>query len=312
MAVVKSLTVLLPTYNGALYLPEQIESLRKQTDADSCVLIQDDGSTDETLAFLDSLKNDSLFAFGTEFGRHFGAKDNFLSMMRQVKSPYVALCDQDDVWEPDRLALGRRALEEAEARLGPSTPLLVHSDCKVTDAEGHIIHESFFAHQGWDPEAKSLSRLLVQNNVTGCTVMMNHALCRLVADHANSRIFMHDWFIAQTAAAFGEILFIPQPLVRYRQHGNNAIGASKSGFGARILKTVRSPELARQRIALTYDQAAVFRDCHGDDLPEEARTCVDEYLATQSLPKLKRIRAVRCGGYTMQSRIARMGQMLFG
>ena len=311
--MVKSLTVLLPTYNGALYLPEQIESLRKQTDQDYCVLIQDDGSTDKTLSFLDSLKNDSLFAFGIESGRHFGAKDNFLSLMHQAESPYVALCDQDDIWEPNHLALGRRSLEETEARLGPSTPLLVHSDCTVTDADSHIIHESFFAHQGWDPEAKSLSRLLVQNNVTGCTVMMNRALCRLVTEHADpARIFMHDWFLAQTAAAFGEILFIRQPLVRYRQHGNNAIGASKSGFGARILKAVRSPELARQRIALTYDQAAVFRDCYGDDLPEEAKACVNEYLTTQSLPKLKRIRAVRRGGYTMQSRIARMGQMLSG
>lgn len=313
VALVSSLTVLLPTFNGARYLPGQLDSLRRQHDPDFRVLIQDDGSSDATPAILQALEGDPLFAFGNEPGRHLGAKGNFLSLMRQADSPYVALCDQDDVWDTERLALGRERMEEAEARCGPETPLLVHSDCAVTDEAGRILHPSFFRHQGWDPAAVTLPRLLVQNNVTGCTVLMNRALCSLTAQHADpERIFMHDWFLAVTAAAFGHILFIEKPLVRYRQHGNNAVGASRNGRISRAFRAFGDPSRVQKRIALTYEQAAVFLDCYGEELPERARETVETYLHTAKLPKIRRIHAVSRGGYTMQSRAARWGQKLFG
>ena len=311
--MVKRITVLLPVYNGERWLPSLLESLRAQTEPDFDVLIQDDGSSDGTPALLEALGPDARFRFGAESGQRLGAKGNFLSLMRQADAPAVALCDQDDVWLPERLALGRKALEEAERRLGTDTPVLVHGDCAVTDAEGSILHASFFRHQGWDPAANTLPRLLVQNNVTGCTVLMNAALCRLAAAHADpARIFMHDWFLALTAAAFGEIVFLPRPLVRYRQHGGNAVGASPAGLPRRALAALRDREKARARIALTYEQAAVFREAYGGALPAEAARIVDGYLAIRSLPKPARIRALRKGGYLMQSRTARMGQLLFG
>lgn len=313
VALVSSLTVLLPTYNGARYLPGQLDSLRCQNDYDFRVLIQDDGSSDETPGILQGLKDDPLFAFGNESGRHLGAKGSFLSLMRQADSPYAALCDQDDVWEPDRLSAGRKLLSEAEARFGPEIPLLVHSDCAVTDEAGRTVHESFFRHQGWDPAAVTLTRLLVQNNVTGCTVLMNRALYSLAAKHADpERIFMHDWFLALTAAAFGHILFLDQPLVRYRQHGDNAVGASRDNLRARAVKAFRDPARAGARIALTYEQASVFLDCYGESLPSPAKETVEAYLRTRKYPKLRRVLAVRRGGYTMQSRTARWGQALFG
>ncbi len=157
VAVVKRIRVLLPVYNGACYLPALLDSLRAQTDPCFDVLAQDDGSDDDTPALLRSLAGDPRFALGAEGGRHLGAKGSFLSLMRQADAPLIALCDQDDVWEPERLALGRAALSEAEARLGEDTPILVHSDCAVTDAAGRVLHPSFFRHQGWDPAADTLA-----------------------------------------------------------------------------------------------------------------------------------------------------------
>ncbi len=310
--MVKRITVLLPTYNGERFLPALLDSLRAQTDGDFGLLIRDDGSTDGTRTLLESLRGDPRVRFA-EGGRRLGAKGSFLALMRQAESPYIALCDQDDVWLPERLAAGRSALEEAESRLGEDTPILVHSDCEVIGADGCTLHESFFRHQGWDPAANTLPRLLVQNNVTGCTVLMNRALCRLAADRADpERIFMHDWFLAMTAAAFGEIVFISRPLVRYRQHGANAVGASAKGLSGRALAALRDREKARARIALTYEQAEAFRNAYGGLLSEPARACVDGYLALRGLPKPQRIRALREGGYLMQSRTARIGQMIFG
>ena len=204
-------------------------------------------------------------------------------------------------------------MEQAERRYGEDTPLLVHSDCRLVDAQGVPLAESFFRRQGWDPAATSLARLLVQNNVTGCTLMMNAPLRRLALQYGRpSEMYMHDWFLALTAAAFGQIVFIPEPLVSYRQHGSNVMGASASVQVLRGAQALSQWEKARARITLTYDHAQAFRDMYGEALPDAARLCIDTYLSTRKLCKLRRVLAVRRGGYTMQSPVTRAGQLLFG
>lgn len=307
-------SVLLAAYHGAAYLPQQLASLQGQTLQQFRVLWQDDGSTDDTTAILAGISaGDCRFLPGNAQGMHLGAKGNFLSLMVQDDAPYTALCDQDDLWHADKLARCLAALQAAEAQYGADTPLLVHHDCRVVSAGGSVLRDSFFRHQGWDGSANTLPRLLVQNNVTGCTCMMNAALRRLVAEHAQAEhIFMHDWFIALTAAAFGHIVFVDAPLVDYRQHGSNVLGASRHGLIRRGLAALRAPERARERIALTYRQARAFREAYGDALPADAAAIVDDYLAIEHLPKMQRIAALKQGNFFMQSAIARMGQRVFG
>lgn len=310
----KTIEVLLAVYNGRRDLPALLESLRAQDDPAFTVLMRDDGSDDGSEALLAAAAaEDPRFRTAQDSGRHLGAKGNFLSLMRQTEAPYAALCDQDDVWSRVRLSWCRAMMERLEREHGPDTPLLVHSDCAVTDAQDRVIHDSFMDLQGWDPSVRTLRPLLVQNNVTGCTVLMNRALCRLAAAHADPEaIFMHDWFLAQTAAAFGAIGYVDAPLVRYRQHGDNAVGASRHGLAVRGLLALSDRARAKQRIALTYDQTRVFLEAYGDALPPRAREDCEAYLATRALPRLRRIRRVQRGGWRMQSRAARWGQRLFG
>lgn len=313
-SVVTEIDVLMACYQGERFLAEQLASLRAQDAADFSVLLQDDGSTDGTCALLQSVcKADARFRLGREAGRHLGAIGNFWSLLAQSDSPYAALCDQDDHWEPNRLSRCRSALKAMEARYGADAPLMVHSDCRVVDASDASLHESFFRHQGWSPKAVTLPRLLVQNNVTGCTLMMNAALRRLLIAHGDpARMVMHDWFIALTAAAFGHIAFLDEPLVRYRQHGQNVKGASQASLARRGVAALSRVQRGRARIALTYRHTEAFRDAYGDTLPAAARQIVDRYLATETMPKLRRVIAVRRGGYAMQSPITRAGQILFG
>ncbi len=313
-SVVTEIDVLMACYQGERFLPEQLSSLRAQDAADFTVLLQDDGSTDGTPALLQSVcLADARFRLGCEAGRHLGAIGNFWSLLAQSSSPYTALCDQDDHWEPNRLSRCLSALKAMEARYGADAPLMVHSDCRVIDAAGAPLQASFFRHQGWSPEAVTLPRLLVQNNVTGCTLMMNAALRRLLLAHGDpARMVMHDWFIALTAAAFGRIAFLDEPLVRYRQHGQNVKGASQASLPRRGVAALSRVQRGKARIALTYRHTEAFRDAYGDALPAAARQMIDRYLATEAMPKLRRVIAVRRGGYTMQSPITRAGQALFG
>ena len=307
-------SVLLTAYNGSIRLPVLLESLAAQTDRDFTVLMQDDGSTDDTLSLLSAFAaQDSRFVFGSEQGQHLGAAGNFLSLLRQSDADYVLLCDQDDYWEPDKIAVLKQAVRDLEAQYGTDTPLLVHSDCSLVNESGDLIGDSFFRHQGWDPNAVTLPQLLVQNNVTGCTLIMNAALRGLVSAHAVAKdLFMHDWFIALTAASFGRIAFVNRPLTRYRQHGDNTIGASTQSLLSRGFSALRKRQEAKRRILLTYTHTAVFGKLYGEDLPDDARKTVDGYLATRHMRKIPRVLAVRRMGCVMQSPVTRLGQLFFG
>ena len=306
--------VLLAAFNGSAHLPGLLESLRSQTDPDFIVLMQDDGSTDNTPALLKkAAAQDERFVFASEQGRHLGAAGNFLSLIRQADADCCLLCDQDDIWEPEKIAVLKQALLDLEQECGDVAPLLVHSDCSLIDESGKLTGESFFRHQGWDPAAVTLPRLLVQNNVTGCTIIMNRSLRDLIAAHAIAKgLFMHDWFIALTAASFGRIAFVDQPLTRYRQHGGNVVGASSGNLIVRGLSALRNRKDAKRRILLTYTHTKVFRKIWGNDLPAPARNTVDAYLSTQRMRKLPRILAVRRLGCVMQSPVTRLGQIFFG
>lgn len=309
-----SVTILLATYNGARFLPQLLSSLQQQRDVPFSVLMQDDGSTDETPALLRHFADeDSRFTLAAESDRHFGSKGNFISLIRQCSSRYTALCDQDDVWEPHKLARCLSAMQKAEARYGADVPLLIHSDAQLVDENGAMLQPSFFRHQGWDPAALTLPRMLVQNNVTGCTLLMNAPLRDLIARYAEpDTMHMHDWFIALTASAFGHILFVDEPLVRYRQHGVNVVGASRATLWQRGIQALSAMEKGKARIALTYDHTRAFLNAYGPALPAAARQEIEGYLSTQTLCKPRRIAAVFRGGYTMQSPITRIGQIFFG
>ena len=309
-----STVILLTTYNGSRHLPALLDSLRAQTNPDFTVLIQDDGSEDDTLSVLSALcEKDSRFSFGREQGKHLGAAGNFLSLVRQAEADYTLLCDQDDVWEEEKVLTLKTALREMEAEYGADTPLLVHSDCSLIDENGNLTGSSFFRHQGWDPKAVTLPPLLVQNNVTGCTLIMNAPLRKLIASHAKAKdLFMHDWFIALTAASFGKIRFLPLPLTRYRQHGDNVVGASKQPLLMRGLAALGKRREAKRRILLTYTHTKVFSKIYGNLLPPEAQQTVSAYLATQHMRKLPRVLAVRRLSCVMQSPVTRLGQLFFG
>ncbi|MFN3971087.1 MAG: glycosyltransferase [Gemmobacter sp.] len=130
----------------------------------------------------------------------------------------IALCDQDDIWHPERLAEGARTLQATDAAL-------VHSDARVIDAGGRVIHPSMFAFERRQ-RRPGLRGLLLRNNVTGMTVMMRPGLvARALPFPPQAGVhFYHDLWLALVAEATEGIAFVPRALVDYRQHGANAHG----------------------------------------------------------------------------------------
>lgn len=229
------------------FLRAQLESIAGQTLPPGELVVCDDCSSDGTPDLVEE------FAARVHFPVRLYRNDSRLGVLRNYtraaglcRGDYAAFCDQDDVWLPDKLELSAQGMREAELAWGKDTPLLLHTDLTAVDSGGKVIAPSFMKlqnirHEGGEP----LKTLLVQNFVTGCTVLLNRPLLR-AALPVPERALMHDWWFALVAAALGELVFIPRPTVLYRQHSGNVVGAKKYLSGKNMARLARIGALERE------------------------------------------------------------------
>lgn len=254
--------ILLPTWNGARYLREQLDSLQAQTFTEWQLLVRDDGSTDDTVALLHAAAQDDArirVLDSLEPRARLGAAANVSALMTTARAPYTMLCDQDDRWSPDKVVLTLDRLRGTERTQGAHTPVLVHSDLEVVSEELTAIAPSFWQYRSLDPvKGTRFPRLLIRNVAVGCTMGMNAAL-RTLAAPIPSAAYMHDWWIALVAAAFGEIYAIDRPLLQYRQHGANTIGAGHT-LSTDVLRVLAEPQRLSRYYRRARTQTEAFLD----------------------------------------------------
>ena len=120
---VLKISVVMATYNGGRYLSEQLDSIVAQTYPMIEIIVQDDGSTDNTLEILEDYarRYPQIKVFANDSGRH-GVNGNFFSAMRRAKGDYIAIADQDDIWEKDKLQVQAEAIGDKMLATGFSVP----------------------------------------------------------------------------------------------------------------------------------------------------------------------------------------------
>ncbi|MEL1249849.1 glycosyltransferase family 2 protein [Aurantiacibacter gilvus] len=278
--------LLLATYNGAKYLPEQLASLATQTHGDWRLLVRDDGSSDDTLDVVRAWSETvSQPVEIVEDGRKgLGASLNFAALLEKSDAPYFAFCDQDDAWLPEKLEVMLRAIRSEESRIGEDASVLAFSDLLVVDDTLTQVAPSFWEISRIDPAAgdTELCRLMARNCVTGCASLGNAALRETgLPIPAGAR--MHDWWLAMVASAFGSLVPVHQPTIRYRQHGGNVVGAADSRSMALVGQAVSRPRFYFAKALAARDnsqrQARAFAERFGDQLPDEERALVEGYGA---------------------------------
>ncbi len=277
--------VLLATYQGELYLREQIESILAQDYPDTRILARDDGSTDSTRAILEHYARTfpgrfTLLPAGEPSG---GAKWNFLHLMQASTAEYLALADQDDVWLPTKIGASMAALHALEQTHPDGTPLLVFSDLRIVDEHLRVTAPSFWKHQDIDPSGiHELRRLVTQNVLTGCTALFNRPLCQL-ADRMAPETPMHDWWIALTACLFGASAFLREPTVLYRQHAANVVGAIEHGT-PRMVPRFRDHTMRRIEWERTERQARALLRVYAAELSPRDRDLLTAYSLCETSP----------------------------
>ena len=304
--------ILLATYNGGRFLREQLDSLLESVPDGANVLVQDDGSTDDTAAIVSGYAQTHPQTVSLVSGpvHEKSAKGNFMSLLYLSSAEYVFFCDQDDVWARGKMQKSLDRMREGEAQYGKGCPLLVHTDLSVVDASLGPIAPSFWRYQNLDA-SPSLSRLLVQNSITGCTVLINRPLKELLQRATAGDMLMHDWWAALIAASMGHILPVDEPLIRYRQHGGNQLGAT--GFDpVRDAKKAAGGEVGfKQRLLDTMVQAKAFCAAYEDVLPERAWHTVYRYAHLSMHKKPLRMLMLLCYGYMKKGALRVLGQLYY-
>ena len=183
--------ILLPTYNGARFVAEQIASIQQQTITDWRLLVRDDRSTDGVTGIVDRLAaSDARIERLADAPVNAGVVANVSELMATAQrrgARRVMLADQDDVWLPQKIAVSLERLQQAEAADG-DRPILVHTDLTVVDDQLRVLAPSFLHYQRKRHEAVDpLATLLVTNFVTGCTTLFNERLLRLAAPVPSAR-----------------------------------------------------------------------------------------------------------------------------
>ncbi|MBU2575068.1 MAG: glycosyltransferase family 2 protein [Elusimicrobia bacterium] len=281
----KKVEILLATYNTEKYIHALLESLLAQTFTDWRLLIHDDGSSDKTLEILREYRSnypEKIFLLEDNI-RLGGSLKNFSHLAEYSKSNYVMFCDQDDVWLPDKIALTFEGMMAAERAYGGKTPLLIHTDLRVVGDSLKTLGDSFWKYQNLNPEiSRRFSRLLVQNVVTGCTVMVNRPLLELALPIPEGAV-MHDWWLALVASAFGKIEYISSPTVLYRQHKYNSVGAKKWGIEYILAELLLSfNKDSALNIRKTIQQAQEFQTRYSNNLDAGKRKILQTFTGVLS------------------------------
>jgi hypothetical protein len=313
VATAPAISVALCTYNGARYLEEQLRSILDQTLVPDEIVVSDDGSSDDTVAIAERVLAVAGKRVKVTVLRNLlplGVVGNFAQALAACRGELVVLCDQDDVWHPDRVA---RAAEVLRARADLA---FVHADARLVDGDGAPTGPLLLDALGVAPAERAeihdghgFAVLLRRNVVTGATMMVRRELIARAAPFPPS--WVHDEWLAMVAAMTAGFDLVDAPLIDYRQHGGNQIGAARLTLGAGLAKLREPREERNARLVERGEELVAKARALGAAVPAsvlhdvEQRLAHDRFRAALPRRRFARIRPVLREGMARYARYGR-------
>jgi glycosyltransferase involved in cell wall biosynthesis len=237
-----SVAVVVATYNGATYLLAQLESIAQQTHKPAQIIIVDDASSDDTLRIANNFAAVHPNVVVVQNKTRLGYIKNFEKGMLLTNASYVALSDQDDIWVPHKL-------ETLLANIGDQ--MLAYSDSELIDENGGLLHQKM----------SSIKNQLAYHTPVMYTVgawAPGHAMLfkkELIEKAAPfPTIVTHDFWLGFVATCYSTVVYVNEPLVHYRQHAQNAIGADTTKNKKTSFTLAQKKQQARARMELLYNK----------------------------------------------------------
>lgn len=229
------------TYNGAAYLQEQLASVLEQTYSHLEIIIVDDCSTDDTWEILKQYESRDNRVKIFRNSKQLGINKNFEQAVLKASGEFVAFCDQDDVWEKNKIEVLLDHIQQYD---------LVYCDSEFIDQKGGRLH-------------KKMSDIRNLRSYNNC---LPFAVCNVVSGHAilvRKKVLdaclpfpesvWYDWYLAFYVSCYGKLKFVDLPLVKYRQHTGNMIAAVNVKGSKKKNDHVDKNALIRQRINVFYN-----------------------------------------------------------
>jgi glycosyltransferase involved in cell wall biosynthesis len=249
---IPTVAVVVATYNGATYLPPQLESIIKQTHKPSQIIIIDDASSDDTVTIAQAFAAAHSEVMVVQNETRLGYIKNFEKGMLLANAHYVALSDQDDIWVPHKL-------EKLLASIGDQ--MLAYSDSELIDSNGYLLHKKMSS---------------IKNQLAYHTPIM-YAIGAWAPGHAMlfkkelidkavpfPSLVTHDFWLGFVATCYSTVVYVNEPLVHYRQHTQNAIGADTTKNKTVSLAQAQKKQQARVRMQLLYNKVKETGHKHAD------------------------------------------------
>lgn len=278
----KKIAVLLSTFNGEKYLEQQLNSLFEQSYKSFEIIARDDRSSDGTLSILKSYNIRII-----ESNKNLGAKESFIELLKyafeNTDAEYFMFCDQDDVWKKDKIEKTLIKMQEIEKE-SEFKPILVHTNLEVVDNELKRISNSLWEYEQILPQYNTFNRLVMQNTITGCTVMINRELA-LKSLFIPTSAIMHDWWIGLIVSKFGVVSYLNESTILYRQHSNNTIGAKNRKqinivkfFLSSCFNFIKKDKEYIKHLEINIVQARAFLELFKKDLDQNTINMIENFI----------------------------------
>jgi glycosyltransferase involved in cell wall biosynthesis len=290
----EKVSILLCCADGELFLGEQLESIALQTNSEWRLVASDDSRKNATDQILKAFSEKHDGKVEIRKGPRRGFVANFLSLAcdQSIGSDYFAYCDQDDIWESDKIARALHCLAMVPRQL----PALYCSRTRLIDDQGNVI-----GHSRVNRKPPGFSNALVQNLASGNTMVFNNAARKLlVLAGPDAEVPFHDWWLyILVSGAGGRIFYDAYPTVRYRQHDNNLFG-SHSGLKARtrrlrLLFQSKLKNWSDRNLSALHEVASV--------LTEENRLVLEHFASAREGPLIRRVIQLKASKVYRQTRL---------
>lgn len=267
-----SLSIALATYNGERYIAAQLDSIRRQTTAPTELIVSDDGSSDGTMKVVrDFAKNASFPVCIIQNQTRLGYRTNFMQAASACTSDLIAFCDQDDIWDHNKLGIMRSAFSDPNV-------LLAYHNATLIDDKGDVIGTTYRRRTAKTYDPLTIYPWLI---IPGLAQVVRRPLLRLDPLHVTSidpyaphEPMPHDQWYPFWASVLGKIAYVPDSLAQYRQHGANESGWP-AHYIAYAIDHIRNAELYVAGNAIgTKNRLELLRRCR-HLLREDEQECID-------------------------------------
>ncbi|MBO7453027.1 MAG: glycosyltransferase family 2 protein [Clostridiales bacterium] len=262
-------SVVVCTYNGEKYISDQLKSIVAQTRKVDEIILCDDNSTDQTVDIADGILKESGIPYRFIVrNKNVGVVENFYSGIMEAQGDYIFTCDQDDIWELNKVEIFSK-------EAGRSSKLLYFSNGYIVDSDGETVIGDLWKSYLFDfTNSSNMTKVLLNHCVvTGAAMMISKDIIHIAGRIPDG--WLHDSWFAIIASLNDSIVPINNKTFRYRQHSNNVVGTRERNVKAKIQSWLKNFQVLKRVRTKEYIRYKALNDVDSPKYNKEINGCIE-------------------------------------